>query len=93
MKDGMELKHDRIVMGVEDPNQHFGKNWLREAAGIAAAGLFITVWATVASRDFTYSYTSSDASLLIGEVVYLIGVVLTSVIVYLFIRKAAQHPR
>lgn len=93
MKDRMELsKHDQTVIGVEDLNQHIGKNWLRGSCCNAAAGLFITIWATVASRGLTYSYTI-DVSLLVGEVVYWTGVVLTSVNVYLFIRKAAQHPR
>ena len=74
VKEGKELSmHKRTAIRVEYPNQHVGMNWLREAAVISAAGLFITVWATLVSRVFTFSYTSSEASLMIGEVVFWTG--------------------
>jgi len=84
VKEGKELSmYKRTAIRVEDPNQHVGMNWLREAAVTSAASLFITVWATLVSRVFTFSYTSNDASLMIGEVVFWTGVALTSVNVYL----------
>jgi len=94
VKEGKELSmHKRTAIRVEDPNQHVSMNWSREAAVISAAGLYITVWATLVSHVFTFSYTSSEASLMIGEVVFWSGVALTSVNVYLSLGQLHKHPR